>query len=86
MKGLAATVLEAVTAGSAAGCPDWIRAQIATELGPNGPALVERLITGTHRHATRRVHEMRAAQNYLTELAVPTPICDATIAWLTALE
>ena len=86
MKGLAATVLEAVTAGSAAGCPDWVRAQLAAELGPNGPALVERLITGTHRHAARRVHEMRAAHDYLTELAVPTLICDATIAWLTALE
>ena len=83
MKGLAATVLEAVTAGSAAGCPDWVRAQIAAELGPNGPALVERLITGTHRHASRRVHEMRAAQDYLTARGAPPLICDATIGWLT---
>jgi 3-hydroxyisobutyrate dehydrogenase-like beta-hydroxyacid dehydrogenase len=85
MKGLAATILEALTAATAAGCPDWLRDQIAGELGPGSPALVDRLITGTRQHAARRVHEVQASRDYLTELGVPTPVCDATIAWLTHL-
>jgi 3-hydroxyisobutyrate dehydrogenase-like beta-hydroxyacid dehydrogenase len=86
MKGLAATVLEAVTAGAAAGCADWVREQIAAELGPDGPALVERLITGTNQHAARRLHEVQASRDHLTDLGVPTHICDATLQWLTALN
>jgi 3-hydroxyisobutyrate dehydrogenase-like beta-hydroxyacid dehydrogenase len=85
MKGLAATVLEALAAATAAGCPDWLREQIATELGPDGPALVERLVTGSHRHAARRLGEVRASRDYLTELGVSTRVCDATIGWLDEL-
>jgi 3-hydroxyisobutyrate dehydrogenase len=80
MKGLATTVLEAVTAGEAAGCADWVREQLAAELGPE---LVDRLITGTRQHAARRLDEMRASRDYLTELGVPTEVCDATIESLT---
>jgi 3-hydroxyisobutyrate dehydrogenase len=85
MKGLAAAVLEAVAAGTAAGCADWVRAQIAAELGPDGPALVERLITGSRRHAARRVEEVRASREHLAELAVPTLVCDAALGWLERL-
>jgi 3-hydroxyisobutyrate dehydrogenase-like beta-hydroxyacid dehydrogenase len=86
MKGLAATVLEALTAATAAGCEPWLHQQIAAELGPEGPALVDRLITGTRHHAARRVHEVQASRDYLTELGTPTPICDATLDWLTRLS
>ncbi|MBO3746614.1 NAD(P)-dependent oxidoreductase [Streptosporangiaceae bacterium NEAU-GS5] len=86
MKGLAAAVIEAVTAATAAGCPQWVRDQIAAELGPDGPALVERLITGTGEHAARRLHEMRAGKDYLDDLGTPTHVSEATIAWLTALS
>jgi 3-hydroxyisobutyrate dehydrogenase len=82
MKGLAATVLEAVLAGAAAGCEDWVRGQIAGELGEGGPALLDRLITGTRAHAGRRVHEVAASREYLAGLGVHTWICDATLAWL----
>jgi hypothetical protein len=85
MKGLAAAVLEAVSAGAAAGCEDWVRGQIAEELGENGPALVERLITGTTAHAGRRVHEVEASRDYLAELGVRTSVCEATLAWLEEL-
>lgn len=83
MKGLAATVLEAVEAGAAAGCAGWVRDQIVAELGDE--ALVERLITGTRQHAARRGHEMRASRDYLRELGARTSVCDATVAWLDAL-
>jgi 3-hydroxyisobutyrate dehydrogenase len=82
MKGLAATVVEAVTAGAAAGCEQWVRAQIANELGE---AMVERLIVGTTTHAARRRHEMTAARDHLAGLGTPTEISDATLAWLTRL-
>lgn len=85
MKGLAATVLEAVSAGAAAGCEDWVREQIAGELGPDGPALVDRLIDGTRAHAARRLHEMEDSRAYLVELGADTAICDATVAWLAKL-
>jgi 3-hydroxyisobutyrate dehydrogenase-like beta-hydroxyacid dehydrogenase len=85
MKGLAATVIEAMTAATAAGCETWLIQQIAAELGPDGPALVNRLITGTRRHAARRIHEVQTSRDYLTELGTPTPICDATLEWLTTL-
>lgn len=85
MKGLAATVLEAVEAGAAAGCEDWVRDQIAGELGPDGPALVDRLIEGTRAHAARRLHEMRDSRDYLLELGADTAICDATISRLEKL-
>jgi 3-hydroxyisobutyrate dehydrogenase-like beta-hydroxyacid dehydrogenase len=83
MKGLAATVLEAVTAAAAAGCEPWLRDQIAAEIGAD---LVDRLITGTHRHAARRLHEVEASLDFLTELGVPTHVCAATVSWLAAVH
>lgn len=79
MKGLAACVLEALAAGAAAGCEDWVRGQLAGELGE---AMVDRLVVGSREHAGRRVHEMVAAREYLTELGVPADVCEASLAWL----
>lgn len=86
MKGLAAAAVEADTAGAAAGCQDWIREQMAAELGPRGPELVERLIGGTRAHAGRRVHEMRASHAHLDELGVPAPVVEASLRWLRELS
>ena len=70
-KGLAAAVVEALEAARAAGCEDWLRENIIDELTAAGPATVDRLVTGTHRHAVRRAAEMSAAADMLTELGVP---------------
>jgi 3-hydroxyisobutyrate dehydrogenase len=85
MKGLAAAVLEAVAAGRAAGCEQWVRDQIAGELGLDGPALVDRLLTGSRTHAGRRADELRAARDHLATLGVPHPVCDAALAALSEL-
>ncbi|MBP2472906.1 3-hydroxyisobutyrate dehydrogenase-like beta-hydroxyacid dehydrogenase [Crossiella equi] len=85
MKGLAAVVLEAMEAAEAANCADWLHTQIATELGPAGPALVDRLVSGTKIHASRRIPEVQACQDYLTILDSPTDICAATLMWLVRL-
>jgi 3-hydroxyisobutyrate dehydrogenase len=80
MKGLAAVVVEAVTAGQAAGLEDWIRGQIARQLAGDGQAVIDRFLTGTAKHALRRSKEMQDTANYLTELGVPAEMTAASAA------
>lgn len=82
MKGLAALVLESLGAARASGAEDWLRAQIAGELGPDGAAVLERLVSGTYTHAERREHEMRDALALLDEAGVPADMTRSTHAWL----
>ncbi|KQZ05233.1 DUF1932 domain-containing protein [Microbacterium sp. MEC084] len=82
MKGLAALVLESLGAARAAGAEGWLRAQIAAELGPDGDAVVDRLVAGTYTHAERREHEMRDALALLDEAGVPADMTRSTHAWL----
>jgi 3-hydroxyisobutyrate dehydrogenase-like beta-hydroxyacid dehydrogenase len=74
MKGLAAAVLETLAAARAAGCEQWAREELAGQFGAD---LVERLETGSHRHAARRVDELAAAGEMLTDLGVSPLITDA---------
>ncbi|GGH95446.1 DUF1932 domain-containing protein [Arthrobacter liuii] len=85
MKGLAATVLESVTAADAVGAKDWIISQIEAELGPSGQALVARMLEGTRQHAVRREVEMSEARAFLESLGAAHPVTDATIEWLHSL-
>jgi 3-hydroxyisobutyrate dehydrogenase len=80
MKGLAAVVVEAVTAGKAAGLEDWIRGQIANPLAGDGQAVIDRFLTGTAKHALRRSKEMQDTANYLSELDVPAEMTAASAA------
>jgi 3-hydroxyisobutyrate dehydrogenase-like beta-hydroxyacid dehydrogenase len=80
MKGLAAVVVEAVTAGRAAGLEDWIRGQIAKQLSGDGQAVIDRFLTGTAKHALRRSKEMQDTANYLSELGVPAEMTAASAA------
>ncbi|MFF2028898.1 DUF1932 domain-containing protein [Arthrobacter sp. NPDC058192] len=85
MKGLASIVVEAVTAGRAAGLEEWIREQIARQLAGDGQAVIDRLITGTSKHAVRRSREMQDTANYLAELGVPAEMTEASAAALTRI-
>jgi len=85
MKGLATLIVEGVGAARAVGAEDWLRGQMAQELGPDGAALVDRLIEGTHRHAVRREHEMRDALAALEATGQPTDMTRATLAWFERL-
>ncbi len=82
MKGLAALVLEGMGAARGVGAEEWMRGQIAAELGPDGDALVDRLITGTHRHAERREHEVRDVIAELDAAGQPADVMRAALAWL----
>jgi 3-hydroxyisobutyrate dehydrogenase-like beta-hydroxyacid dehydrogenase len=85
LKGLAAALVEALVAARAAGSEDWLRQNIIDELTRADAATVERLETGTVRHAARRVDEMAASIDLLTELGVPPRISTASREWLEQL-
>jgi 3-hydroxyisobutyrate dehydrogenase-like beta-hydroxyacid dehydrogenase len=84
-KGLAAAVTESLRAGRAAGCEDWLRANIGQELANASPATVDRLEQGSVRHARRRIDEMSAAASLLDELGVPSRVARASQHWLEQL-
>jgi 3-hydroxyisobutyrate dehydrogenase-like beta-hydroxyacid dehydrogenase len=84
-KGLAAAVTEALRAGQAAGCADWLRADIAQVLADASAETVDRLERGSVRHARRRADEMAAAGDLLDDLGVPPRVARASQAWLAQL-
>jgi 3-hydroxyisobutyrate dehydrogenase-like beta-hydroxyacid dehydrogenase len=84
-KGLAAAVTEALRAGRAAGCEEWLRADIGQVLQESTAATVDRLEQGSIRHARRRIDEMMAAGDLLDELGVPQRVARASQDWLAQL-
>ncbi|MFE7227446.1 DUF1932 domain-containing protein [Nocardioides sp. NPDC057577] len=81
-KGLAAAVLESLTAARAAGLEEETRAEIMRELDRASAATLDRLVEGSHRHAVRRSHEMAAAAEMLDDLGVPPRVATASRDWL----
>jgi len=76
-KGLAAAVMEALAGAEVAGCADWLRQNIAGEMAGFDERTLDRLVTGSRKHAHRRVGEMAAAAEQLRELGVPPRIAGA---------
>jgi len=83
MKGLAASTVESMRAAEAAGCADWLADEIAEVIGR---PLLDRLLEGSERHATRRVDEMDAAAELLRELGIEPRIAKASAALLADLK
>jgi 3-hydroxyisobutyrate dehydrogenase-like beta-hydroxyacid dehydrogenase len=81
-KGMAAAVVEALTAAKAAGLEEWLRGNIAAELIKADAATLDRLVDGSRKHAVRRREEMAAAAELLDELGVPPRIATASRDWL----
>lgn len=77
-KGLAAAVLEAMTAARAAGLETWLHEHIAEELDRSDRATVDHLLRGSVTHAERRSHEMAAAVELLADLQVPAHLTAAS--------
>jgi 3-hydroxyisobutyrate dehydrogenase-like beta-hydroxyacid dehydrogenase len=86
MKGLAAACIESLRAARAAGCEAWMRQEITAALAQADEALLERLVTGSERHAARRIDEARDARELLAELGVEPRITEAAGGWLAQLE
>ncbi len=76
-KGLAAAVFEALEAGRAAGCEDWLRGNIVDELTAADASTVDRLVSGTVKHAPRWADEMAAAAEMLADLGVQPSVTAA---------
>ncbi|MCB1274714.1 MAG: NAD(P)-dependent oxidoreductase [Leucobacter sp.] len=81
MKGLATLVIETLDAAELSGQRERLAGQIAAELGPDGPALVERLVGGTYTHAERREHEVSDALAELQRIGAPHDMTAASLAW-----
>jgi 3-hydroxyisobutyrate dehydrogenase-like beta-hydroxyacid dehydrogenase len=86
MKGLAASCLESLRAARAAGCEDWMREEIAGVLERGDDALLERLVAGSARHATRRIGEVADARELLAELGIEPRVTQAAGGWLAQLQ
>jgi 3-hydroxyisobutyrate dehydrogenase-like beta-hydroxyacid dehydrogenase len=80
-KGLATLMIETLGAARAAGAEDWVRGQIASELGDQGPALLDRFVAGTYQHAERREHEVRDVLAALEATEQPSDMTRGTLAW-----
>lgn len=86
MKGLAAAVVESLEGADAAGCGDWLRAEIAATFESADAALLDRLVDGSRRHAARRVDEMGAACQLLRELGVEPRVAASAASQLATLH
>lgn len=84
-KGLAASVGEALAAAERLGCGEWMHDELERTLTDADAALLQRLIEGSRAHAARRVEEMEAATQMLTELEVEPRIAAASRDWLAEL-
>lgn len=84
-KGLAAAVVESLVAAQAVGLEAPTYAEIARELDRADATTVERLVSGSLRHAVRRADEMAAAAEMLDSLDVPPRVSSASRQWLEQL-
>jgi 3-hydroxyisobutyrate dehydrogenase-like beta-hydroxyacid dehydrogenase len=86
MKGLAATIIEALRAAEAAGCQDWLWQNIADEIDRADAQMISRFVRGTGKHYGRRIHEMTASQALLRQLGVTSVMTTATLESLRQVE
>ncbi|MGR6089384.1 RraA family protein [Brevibacterium sp. CSND-B09] len=76
MKGLGALIVETLRAGEAMGARDWALNQISAEHS-GGFEAVERLFSGTVKHADRRGHEAAEAAEMIDSLSVQSTMSHA---------
>jgi 3-hydroxyisobutyrate dehydrogenase-like beta-hydroxyacid dehydrogenase len=81
-KGLAQLLVESLQAAEAAGLAGETWDNLVAQLASVDEALVRRLVSGTARHAARRVDEMEATAEMLSDLGVDPTMTRATLARL----
>jgi 3-hydroxyisobutyrate dehydrogenase-like beta-hydroxyacid dehydrogenase len=79
MKGLAALLIESTEAAARYGQADWFWNHLVDQLSSIDEVWMERLLFATGSHAGRRLEEMEAARDLLTELGVPATMTGAVI-------
>jgi 3-hydroxyisobutyrate dehydrogenase-like beta-hydroxyacid dehydrogenase len=81
MKGIAAVVIEGLSAARAVGAEAWLHDQMAQEFGPDGAAKIDHLVTGTYTHVERREHEVRDALAVLEAAGQHADMTRAAVRW-----
>lgn len=76
-KGIAAVVLECMEAGEKLGMDEYTRHQLATIL--KDESMIEHFITGSHKHAERRMNEMEAVVELLDGIGVSAFTSQASV-------
>ncbi len=79
MKGLAATIIEALRAAEEVGMKKWLWQNIANELEQADASTIRRFVEGSDKHATRRIHEMEASCALLKDLNIEPLMASATV-------
>jgi 3-hydroxyisobutyrate dehydrogenase-like beta-hydroxyacid dehydrogenase len=82
MKGAAALMIEALLAAGQAGDGEWLWSNLVDEIAGADREWVERLVSSTGPHALRRLHEMEASRDQLTDLGTDPIMTRATVARL----
>lgn len=82
MKGLAALVIEGMQAAEVAGLEAETWDNVVAQLTAADEAFIQRIVDGTAVHAQRRLHEMEAAVELLTDLGVAPTMTRATAEFL----
>jgi hypothetical protein len=77
-------VIESLEAAERLDCEEWTREQLMTVI--RDESLIDRFVKGSRIHAARRIHEMKAATELLTEINVVPFMTDATVRRLKALK
>jgi 3-hydroxyisobutyrate dehydrogenase-like beta-hydroxyacid dehydrogenase len=79
IKGLAALLIEAMRAADAAGFADETWQNLVDQFTVADGTFLRRMVEGTGPHAVRRLHEMEAAAELLTDLGVDPVMTRATV-------
>lgn len=85
MKGMAAAIIEGLTAAQRQGCEEWYLEEVRSIFRNANEALVDRFINGSRKHAVRRAHEMRVVAEMLLANDVHPRISLAAAEWLKEL-
>ena len=80
MKGLAGVLMEAMRGAEVAGLSEWLWENLSSEIAEADEVLLRRLVVGTGPHAKRRLHEMEAAAELLSDLGVDPAMTRSTVA------
>ena len=79
IKGLAAVLIESLEAATTAGCEEWLWDNLCDQFAQADRLFLRRMVEGTQTHALRRMHEMQASQQMLTELGLQPTMTTATV-------
>lgn len=78
MKSFASVVVEAMAASESLDLQDFMREQITDLLGQEFATVIDRFVTGTWKHASRRANEMDDVVQMLTSIGAATEMSEAS--------